>query len=77
MSRWRRLATEGAEFWISCKALKLLRKAGRLQLIQNSAPSVARRRQFDVRIVPIEKSLSAGSSLVTDDFCLSYLEGLI
>ena len=33
MSHWRRLATEGAEFWISCKRLKLLRKAGRLQLI--------------------------------------------
>ena len=33
------------EFWISSKWLKLLRKAGHLQLI-----SVARRRQIDIRI---------------------------
>ena len=32
---------QGPLFWISCKRLKLLRKAGSLQLIQNSAPSVA------------------------------------
>ena len=32
------VALTGSEFWISCKRLKLLRKAGRLQLIQNSAP---------------------------------------
>ena len=30
---------DGAEFRITCKRLKLLRKAGCLQLIQNSAPS--------------------------------------
>ena len=50
MLHWRRRAIEGDEFWISCKRLKLLRKAGRLQLIQNSVPSVARRRQCDIRI---------------------------
>ena len=50
MSHWCRRATEGAEFWISCKWLKLLRKAGVLQLIQNSAPSVAQRRQCDIWI---------------------------
>ena len=43
-SHWRRRATEGTEFWISCKQLKLPRKASCLQLIQNSAPSIARRR---------------------------------
>ena len=36
---------QGFLFWITCKWLKLLRKAGRFQLIQNSAPSVAGRRQ--------------------------------
>ena len=32
---------QGHLFWITCKPLKQLRKAGLLQLIQNSAPSVA------------------------------------
>ena len=41
MSYWCRQATEGTEFWIR------LRKAGCLQLIQNLAPSVARRCQCD------------------------------
>ena len=31
-------ATDGAEFWISCNRLKELRKAGRLQMIQNKRP---------------------------------------
>ena len=35
---------------VNCKRLKILRKAGCLQLIQNSAPSVTRRRQCDIRI---------------------------
>ena len=38
-------------FWKCCKQLKLLRKAGCLQLIQNLAPSVAQRRQCDIGIV--------------------------
>ena len=41
---------DGAKFRIICKQLKLLRKAGRLQLIQNSAPSTIVWRQFDIRI---------------------------
>ena len=59
MSHWR-LTTmvDGAELWISCKRLKLLRKADRLQLIQNLAPSVARRRQCDIRINFWDLSLS-------------------
>ena len=40
-------ATEGAEFWIGCKRLKLLRKTGRLQPIQIS---IAWRRQCDIRL---------------------------
>ena len=40
MSHWRPRVTEVAEFWINYKWLKLLRKSGCLQLIQNSAPSV-------------------------------------
>ena len=41
---------QGRLFWITCKRLKLLKKAGRLQLIQNSTPSVTRRRQCCNRI---------------------------
>ena len=42
--------TEGAEFWISCKQLPFLSNFSHLQLIQNSAPFVTRRRQCDIRI---------------------------
>ena len=38
----------GRLFLITCKRLKLLRKASRLQLIQNSMPSVAGWRQCDI-----------------------------
>ena len=41
---------QGHLFWITCKPLKLLRKASHLQVIQNSAPSVVRRCQCDIRI---------------------------
>ena len=50
MSHWRRRAKEGAEFWISCKLPAFLSNFSRLQLIQNSPPSVARRRQCDIRM---------------------------
>ena len=35
----------------SCKRLKLLRKAGCLQIIQNSAPSISWWCQFDIQIM--------------------------
>jgi hypothetical protein len=44
-----RRRTPGCLFWITCKRLKLLRKASHLQVIQNSAPSVVRRRQCDIQ----------------------------
>ena len=44
---------QGRLFWITCKRPKLLRKAGRLQLIQNSTPSVALMRQCCIRIQEI------------------------
>ena len=50
MSHWCCQATEGTIFWISCKWLKSLRKAGHLQLIQNSAPSAARGCQCGIKI---------------------------
>ena len=50
MSHWRHTMVNGTEFWITCKRLKLLRKAGRLQLIQNSAPSTIVWRQCDIRM---------------------------
>ena len=50
MPHWRHTMADGAKFWITCKRLKLLRKAGRLQLIQNSAPSTIVWRQCDIQI---------------------------
>ena len=41
---------QGRLFWIICKRLKVRRKAGRLQLIQNLVPSVALGRQCCIRI---------------------------
>ena len=41
---------QGRLFWITFKRLKLLRKVGRLQLIQNSAPIVAGWHQCCIRI---------------------------
>ena len=48
--------TRGRLFGITCKRLKLLRKASRLQVIQNSTPSVAGWRQCDIRIA-FEKNI--------------------
>ena len=42
---------QGHLFWITCKWLKLLRKASHLQVFRNSAPSVARRHQCDIQIL--------------------------
>ena len=50
MSHWHHAMVDGAEFWITCKGLKLLRKTVRLQLIQNSAPSTILWRQCDIPI---------------------------
>ena len=50
MSDLHRQATEGAEFWISCKGPAFLSNFSRLQPIQNWAPSVASRCQCDIRI---------------------------
>ena len=41
---------QGRLFWITFKWFKLLRKAGHLQLIQNSVPSVAGQPQCCIRI---------------------------
>ena len=50
MSHWRHTMVDGAKFWITCKWLTLLRKAGCLQLIQNLAPSTIVWCQCDIRI---------------------------
>ena len=41
---------QGRLFWITCRRLKLLRKASRLQMIQNLTPSTILVRQCDIRI---------------------------
>ena len=51
MSHWHQQMVDGAEFWISCKWLKALRKASQSQLIKCSAPSTICWRQCDIRIV--------------------------
>ena len=38
MQHWRRPATDGAEFWISCKRPAFLSSFSRLQVIQNKRP---------------------------------------
>ena len=38
MQHWRPKATDGAEFWISCKRPAFLRTFSRLQMIQNKRP---------------------------------------
>ena len=50
MSHWHQQMVDGAEFWISCKWLKPLRKASQWQLIQCSAPSTICWCQCDIRI---------------------------
>ena len=47
---------QGHLFWIVCKRPGLLTFFSRLQLIQNSAPSVAGMRQCDIRIELVEES---------------------
>ena len=51
MLHWRHTMLDGAEFWISCQRLKLLRKDGHWQLIQNSVPSTIMWRQCDIRML--------------------------
>ena len=46
---------QGGLFWITCKRPKLLRKAGRLQLIQNSMPSVALMRQCCIQMYRMQR----------------------
>ena len=46
---------QGRLFWITCKRPKLLRKAGCLQLIQNSTPSVTLMRQCCIRIFILDQ----------------------
>ena len=58
MSHWCRRVTEGAEIWISCKRPAFLSNFSRLQLIQNSAPSVTRWRQCDIRIAQAIQPIS-------------------
>ena len=43
---------QGHLFWIVCMRPAFLRSFSRLQLIQNSAPSVAGMRQCDIQILP-------------------------
>ena len=50
MSDWHQQMVDGAEFWISCKWLKALRKASQWKLIKFSAPSTISWRQCDIRI---------------------------
>ena len=50
LPHWRYMMVDGTDFWVSLKWLKLLRKAGHLQLIQNSAPSNIVWRQCDIQI---------------------------
>ena len=50
MAHWPRTMIDGTKFWITCKGLKLLRKAVHLQLIQNLAPSTIVWHHCDIRM---------------------------
>ena len=58
MSHWCGRAAEGAKFWIRSKRPAFLSNFSRLQLIQNSAPSVARWRQCDIQIIVLWQFLA-------------------
>ena len=47
LTHWRHMMVDGAKFWIICKRLKLLRKAG---CLQNSTPSTIVWHQCDIGI---------------------------
>ena len=53
MSHWRHTMVDGAEFWISCQQLRILRKASHWQLIQNLTPSTIVWCQCDIRIIQL------------------------
>ena len=59
---------QGCLFWISCKWLKLMRKASCLQVIKNSLPSVVWWRQCDIRIV-ISSKIAVGTTFFTQMTC--------
>ena len=59
---------QGRLFWITCNRPKLLRKAGCLQLIQNSTPSVALMRQCCIRIVRMPQNLWKSSKFLGIDY---------
>mgnify|MGYP006975563436 CR=1 FL=1 len=65
---------QGPLFWITCKQLKQLRKAGSLQLIQNSAPFVAGRHQCCIWI-PLKLTLNSEFEMwKLYDFAYHYTE---
>ena len=51
MSHWHQQMVDSAEFWISCKWLKALRKTSQSQLIKCSAPSTICWCQCDIGII--------------------------
>ena len=51
MSHWHHTMVDGARFWISCKRPAFFSSFGRLQLVQNSAPSTIVWCQIDIRIL--------------------------
>ena len=68
MSHWRHTMVDGAEFWIICQRLKLLRKASHWRLIQNLAPSTIGWRQCDIRIVLSQKNVKLLQGVRLRDF---------
>ena len=50
MSHWCHTMIDGAEFWISCQRIRMLRKVSHWQLIQNLVQSTIVWRQCDIRI---------------------------
>ena len=73
MSHWRHRIVDGAECWISCKPIKLPRNAGRLQLIQNLAPSTIFWRHWHSNVPVLNFEMSSNKQRIPmNHFTMAY-----
>ena len=73
MQHWRRPATDGAEFWISCKRPAFLSSFSRLQVIQNKRPWCRRRHIWQLDEKNFQWALG-NKHIMNDPLSCSYSE---
>ena len=78
MSHWHQQMVDGADFWISCKWLKALKKASQWQLIKCSAPSTICWRQCDIRISMWQKKMNTHCTVICIKvkFAVTLIDGI-